>query len=103
MVKDKNEVKMRQGDYVLYKGKIWKLEQQMSGHINLRNTKGDLISVTGHDVEFHNGPTSLELAAVEAAKTAKSGVAVSGVVVEVEEVDIASVELKKKEAVLEKE
>jgi len=46
MIKDKNEVMMREGDYVLYKNKVWKFERQMAGHINLRNTKGDLVSST---------------------------------------------------------
>jgi len=104
MVKDKNEVIMRSGDYVLYKGKVWKLERQMSGHINLRNTKGDLVSVAGHDVEFHNGPTSKEIAAVEATKTAKSSVTVESTIIEASaiDVDISKVEVKKKRSSIRK-
>lgn len=74
MIKDKNKLTMRQGDYVLYKGKVWKFEKQMSGHINLRNTKGVLISVNAQETEYHNGPTAADMAGSEAAKTAKSGV-----------------------------
>jgi len=101
MVKDKNLKIMKVGDYVLYKGKVWKFEKQMSGHVNLRNTKNDLVSVKAHDVEFHNGPTMKDIAAVAAEQTVKSSIAVESIT-ESSVIELVE-EVKKKEQEGEKE
>ena len=71
MTHDKHGTKIYMGEMVQYDGKLWTFESQMGGHINLRNTAGDLITVKAGQVEgyrslaekgphAHVGPTTTE-------------------------------------------
>jgi len=51
MTHDKNGIKIYMGEIVQYEGKLWTFESQMGGHINLRNTAGDLITTKAGLVE----------------------------------------------------
>lgn len=51
MTHDKNGDRIHRGELVKYGGKLWTLEGQVGGHINLRATGGDLISVNAKEVE----------------------------------------------------
>ncbi len=51
MTHDKNGDKINTKELVKYGGKLWTFESQVGGHINLRATSGDLISVNAKEVE----------------------------------------------------
>jgi hypothetical protein len=77
MFLDKNKEEVNNGDFVKYKGKIYKLESQMGTHINLRGIKsGILLSVRYDEVEKTRLPEvspedKLKMDLEEIAKAAK--------------------------------